>query len=65
MDNNAIAHKLAAFGKREKAALARLQRIHEERCAFLCDMAQSPAAGLDGGVVATVIEPKDDSGDGN
>jgi len=57
MNNNAIARKMAEFGKREAVALGLLQRVHDERCAFLQSLI--PQAGLDSEVTTLATEPKD------
>ena len=67
MDTNAIARKLAAYGREEAAALRMLERaksrlhaIHAQRCDFLQTVAKLPDANLDGDVIAYVVVPKDD-----
>ncbi len=60
MDHNEIAKKLAALGKQERAALNRLNRIANERCALLTEVVESGTAGLSPATAEEVIEPKED-----
>ena len=70
MDLNPIAHKLAAYGKEEAAALRIAQRgldkakaIHAERCAFLTTLMTMPTPDgctpLTETTVALSVAPKD------
>jgi len=66
MDNNALARRLIALGKREHALLAKLGEVAAERCALLREVACNPSAGLDGDIATLATAPKDDDpGDGN
>ncbi len=67
MDTNAIARKLASFGREEAAALRmmdraklRLEVIAAQRCDFLQTVASLPDAGLDDETAAYVVRPKED-----
>jgi hypothetical protein len=57
MDNDAIARKLAGFGRRKARHLAALQQVHLEECEFLCSLI--PDAKLSPEVVALSVAPKD------
>lgn len=55
--NDQIARRMAQFGRREAKAMGALERVQNERCAYLQSL--MPEAGLSDDATAFSVAPKD------
>jgi hypothetical protein len=56
-NHDQIARRMAQFGRREAKAMGALERVQEERCAYLQSLMQH--ASLSDDVTAFSVAPKD------